>query len=73
MPVLPLPPGWIPAVCRGACNRAYDSMASSYDRLGRPAVVVVKGEETTTVLCHQTAEDECRCLAVLRRLELLTQ
>lgn len=48
-------PGWIPAVCRGACNWAYDdSMASSYDRLGHPAVVVVKGEETTTVLRRQT-------------------
>jgi diaminopimelate decarboxylase len=58
MPLQPVKPGDLVAVlCTGAYNY---SMASNYNRIPRPPVVMVRGGETFTAVCRETWDDLIR-------------
>ena len=59
VPLQKAQPGDILAVCAtGAYNY---SMASQYNRVGRPAVVMLRGGESRVVVRRETYEDLVRC------------
>lgn len=67
---IPLPPVEPGDILLMPCTGAYGyAMASNYNRLGRPAAVLVKDGRADLILRRETYEDLLRCDVLPRRLE----
>ncbi|SMB98452.1 diaminopimelate decarboxylase [Thermanaeromonas toyohensis ToBE] len=67
---IPLPPVEPGDILLMPCTGAYGyTMASNYNRLGRPAAVLVKDGQADLILRRETYEDLLRCDVVPKRLE----